>query len=113
MDPDQIRRRAPVLWLFMGLLVVLVCVLGVLQYRWIGEISIDEQKQRQYDLQAATNKLGNAFNSELGMTADDLQPSEQQVQEMGGPKAYERRFSEWRAAAAHPHMFRRIAVAAP
>jgi len=30
MDPDQIRRRAPALWLFMGLLVVLVCVLAVL-----------------------------------------------------------------------------------
>ena len=55
MDPDQIRRRAPVLWLFVALLVVLVCVLAVLQYNWIGEISVNEQKQRQYDLQTAAN----------------------------------------------------------
>ena len=30
------------LWLFMALLVALVCVLAVLQYNWIGEISVDE-----------------------------------------------------------------------
>ena len=110
MDPDQIRRRAPVLWLFMALLVVLVCVLGVLQYKWIGEISVDEQKQRQYDLQAAANKLSSAFNTEIGSAAEALQPSEQQVQEMGRQKAYESRYSEWHAAAAHPRLFRRIAV---
>ena len=112
MDPDQIRRRAPVLWLFMGLLVVLVCVLAVLQYNWIGEISVDERKQRQYDLQAAANKLSSAFNTELTNAAEALQPSEQQVEEMGRQKAYESRYGEWRASAAHPRMFRRIAVAA-
>src|SRR5579862_8657756 len=110
MDPDQIRRRAPVLWLFMALLVVLVCVLGVLQYYWIGEISVDEQKQRQYDLQAAANKLSNAFNTELATAAEAIQPSEQQVQEMGRQKAYESRYSEWHAAATHPRLFRRAAV---
>jgi signal transduction histidine kinase len=110
MDPDQIRRRAPVLWLFMALLVILVCVLGVLQYKWIGEISIDEQKQRQYDLQAAANKLSSAFNTELTTAAEAIQPSEQQVQEMGKQKAYESRYREWHAAAVHPRIFRRMAV---
>lgn len=112
MDPDQIRRRAPLLWLFMGLLVVLVCVLAVLQFNWIGEISVDEKNQREYDLQAAANKLSSAFNAELSATAEAIQPSESQVQEMGRQKAYERRFSEWRASAAHPRLFRRAAVAA-
>jgi len=112
MDPDQIRRRAPVLWLFVALLVVLVCVLGVLQYKWIGEISVDEQKQRQYDLQAAASKLSYAFNTELTTATEALQPSEQQVQEMGRQKAYENRYGEWHAAAAHPRMFRRAAVVA-
>src|SRR5579862_7320186 len=107
MDPDQIRRRAPVLWLFMALLVALVCVLGALQYYWIGEISVAEQKQRQYDLQAAANKLSSSFNAELNTTAEALQPSEQQVQEMGRQKSYESRYSEWHAAAAHPRLFRR------
>jgi signal transduction histidine kinase len=110
MDPDQIRRRAPVLWLFMALLVALVCVLAVLQYNWIGEISNNEQKQRQYDLQAAANKLSNAFNAELNSAAEALQPSDQQVQLMGRQKAYESRFADWRASAAHPRLFRRVAV---
>ena len=110
MDPDQIRRRAPVLWLFMGLLVVLVCVLAVLQYRWIGEISTNEQKVHQADLQAAANKLSSAFNAELNTAAEALQPSDQQVQEMGRQKAYETRYSAWRTSAMHPLLFRRIAV---
>jgi signal transduction histidine kinase len=110
MDPDQIRRSAPVLWLFMALLVVLVCVLAVLQYKWIGEISLSEQKQRQYDLQAAANKLSGDFNAELNAAAQALQPDDQQVQDLGSLKAYENRYTEWRASAAHPRLFRRIAV---
>src|SRR5579864_2851285 len=110
MDPDQIRRRAPVLWLFMGLLVVLVCVLAVLQYKWIGEISANEQKIRQDDLQTAANKLSSDFNAELSAAAAALQPDDQQVQELGRQKAYESRYSEWRASAPHPRLFRRVAV---
>ena len=113
MDPDQIRRRAPVLWLFMGLLVVLVCVLAVLQYNWIGEISVNEQKQVQYDLQAAVNKLSSAFNTDLSAAADALQPTDVQVQEMGREKAYESRYSQWKSTAAHPRMFRRAALVIP
>ncbi|MBZ5636264.1 MAG: HAMP domain-containing histidine kinase [Acidobacteriia bacterium] len=113
MDPDQIRRRAPVLWLFVGLLVVLVCVLAVLQYRWIGEISANEQKKHQDDLQAAANKLSSDFNAELSTAAAALQPDDQQVQELGRQKAYESRYSAWYASAPHRGVFRRVAVVAP
>ena len=98
------------LWLFMGLLVVLVCVLAVLQYKWIGEISASEQKQRQYDLQAAANNLSSAFNAELNTSAAALQPSDQQVQDLGRTKAYENRYTAWRASARIRGMFRRVAV---
>jgi len=94
----------------MALLVALVCVLAVLQYNWIGEISVDEQKQRQYDLQASANKLSSTFNAELSAAAEALQPNDQQVQEVGRQKAYEARYAAWRASAAHPRLFRRAAV---
>jgi signal transduction histidine kinase len=112
MDPEQIRRRAPALWLFMGLLVVLVCVLAVLQYQWIGEISANEQKVRQADLQAAANKLSSDFNGEINAAAAALQPDDQHVQELGRQKAYEARYSDWHASAAHPRLFRSVAVVA-
>src|SRR5258705_7932728 len=111
MDPDQIRRRAPALWLFMGLLVVLVCVLAVLQYNWIGDISANEQKKRQDDLQAAANKLSGDFNAQISIAGETLQPDEPEVQEVGRQKAYENRYREWRASAPHPELFRRIAMA--
>ena len=110
MDLDQIRRRAPLLWLFMGILVILVCVLAGLQYYWIGEISSNEQKRRQDALQAQVNKLGGDFNSEINTAAAALQPDEQQVQEMGRAKAYGLRYTEWHASAPHPLLFRRVAI---
>ena len=110
MDPDQIRRRAPVLWLMMGLLVVLVCVLAVLQYYWIGEISTNEQKQRQNDLQISINRLSANFNIELNTAAQNLQPDEQQIQQWGREKAYENRYAQWQSTAMHPRLFRRIGV---
>ncbi len=110
MDPEQIRRRAPVLWLFMGLLVVLVCVLAVLQYRWIGEISTNEQKIQQNDLQTAANKLSSDFNNEINTAAAALQPDDKQVDELGRQMAYETRYSQWRASAVHPRLFRNVAV---
>ena len=113
MDPDQIRRRAPVLWLFMGLLVVLVCVLAVLQYKWIGEISANEQKRRQDDLQAAANKLSSDFNAELNAAAAALQPDDQEVQDLGRYAAYQKHYREWRGSAVHRRLFRSVAVVAP
>src|SRR3954463_10215071 len=113
MDPGQIRQRAPVLWLFMGLLVVLVWVLAVLQYRWIGEISANEQKQRQVDLQTASNRLGGAFNAEISAATQALQPDEEQIHELGRTKAYESRYSAWRASAQHPRLFRRAGLVYP
>jgi signal transduction histidine kinase len=110
MDLDQIRLRAPVLWLFMGILVVLVCVLAGLQYYWIGEISSTEQKRLQDDLQAQINKLGSDFNAEINNAAMALQPDEQQVQDLGPEKAYELRYTAWRSSALHPLLFRRIAL---
>jgi signal transduction histidine kinase len=94
----------------MALLVVLVCVLAVLQYSWIGEISVNEQKQVQYDLQAAANKVSSAFNAELNTAAEALQPDDSQVEQMGREKAYESRYGAWRTSAAHPRLFSRVAV---
>ena len=110
MDLDQIRRRAPALWLFMGILVILVCVLAGLQYYWIGEISSTEQKRLQDDLQSQVNKLGGDFNAEINTAAAALQPDDQQVQAMGPEKAYELRYAAWHSSSTHPLLFRRIAL---
>ena len=104
MDLDQIRRRAPVLWLFMGILVVLVCVLAGLQYYWIGEISVNRtEKALQDDLQAQVNKLGSDFNAEMNNAAAALQPDDQQVQDLGRGKGLPSCvMRHWRASAPHP-----------
>ena len=97
----------------MGLLVVLVCVLAVLQYRWIGEISANEKKRQQDDLVAGANKLSSDFNAELNAAAAALQPDDQEVRELGRYAAYEKHYREWRESAIHRRIFRSVAVVAP
>lgn len=94
----------------MGILVILVCVLAGLQYYWIGEISSNEQKRLQDDLQAQVNKLSADFNAEISTAAAALQPEDQQVEAVGRERAYESRYAAWRAAAPHPRLFRRIGL---
>ena len=97
----------------MGLLVVLVCVLAVLQYNWIGEISAAEQKKQQDVLQAETNKLSLDFNGEIDRAVAELQPDDQEAQALGPLKAYETRYAKWRDTTRHQHLFRRITVVRP
>src|ERR1035437_7381024 len=60
------NRRATLSWLFVGGLFVLCDVLGVLQYRWIGEVSVAARDRLRGSLQASLNRLSQDFNSEIG-----------------------------------------------
>jgi signal transduction histidine kinase len=97
----------------MGLLVILVCVLAGLQYYWIGELSTNEKKTLQNDLQAEVNKVSGDFNAELNAAVAELPTDDQQVAAAGRRKAYEARYMAWRASAPHPLLFRRLAVVYP
>src|SRR5208282_416450 len=52
-------------WLSLGVLITLVGVLGLLQYRWIGEISQMEKKKLQDYMQSSLNEVSRDFSSEL------------------------------------------------
>ncbi len=71
-------------WLSLALFVVLVCVLGVLQYRWIGGISQTEQRKLQDDLQSSlTRRISIDFNSELNRACVALLPTDADVDQAG------------------------------
>lgn len=98
-------------WASMGVLVVLVCALGVLQYRWIGEISEAEQKKLREDLRTGLSDISRDFNSELSGAVTALTPSQSQVQKRGREQAYADQYASWTNSAAHPGIFARIAIA--
>src|SRR5215469_9422506 len=59
------RGRAVSSWLFLGTLFVLCGVLGVLQYRWIGEVSVAARERMRGSLQTSLNRVSQDFNSEI------------------------------------------------
>lgn len=110
MNFGSIGYRPLLLWLSLAVLVILVCVLGVLQYPWIAEISEIEQKKLQDYLQSSINAISRDFNLELNRACDALLSTDAEVKELGRERAYERRYSQWKHSTRNSNLFDRIAL---
>jgi signal transduction histidine kinase len=97
-------------WISLSVLVVLVCVLGFLQYRWIGDISHMERKKLQDTLQSSLNEVSRDFNTELAVAASALMPTNAEADRLGREQAYEHHYTQWKNSSATPRLFSRIAI---
>ncbi|MBS1791799.1 MAG: HAMP domain-containing histidine kinase [Acidobacteria bacterium] len=61
----EIRRRTSLMILVIAALLLLLPLLAVLQYRWLGEVSQAERERMQSNLRASAEKLCADFDSEL------------------------------------------------
>jgi signal transduction histidine kinase len=104
-EPNQ--RRAVLSWLFVGALLALCGVLGVLQYRWIGEVSLAARDRLRGSLQASLDRLSRDFNSEIATACRALLPANSSETELAA------RFEQWKKTAGHGQIFRAIAIAQP
>jgi signal transduction histidine kinase len=102
-EPNQ--RRAVLSWLFVGTLLVLCGVLGVLQYRWIGEVSLAERDRLRGSLQASLDRLSRDFNSEIAAACRALVPANSSETE------FATRYGQWKKTARDGQIFRAIAIA--
>ncbi len=98
-------------WLFVGALIALCGVLGVLQYRWIGEVSVAERERLQGSLEAGLNRLSQEFNAEIAAACRALLPSNFQSGSEAIEPLVEARYEQWKTAGRHAGLFRRIAIA--
>jgi len=112
MASQKRRRRVFDSWLFLGALLALCGVLAVLQYRWLGEVSVAARERLHGSLQATLFRLSQGLNTELTATFGGLIPPNGQ----GDPQAMQRdlvaRYQEWEAGH-NPQIFRQIAMAIP
>ena len=106
-EPNQ--RRAVLSWLFVGTLLVLCGVLGVLQYRWIGEVSLAARDRLRGSLQASLDHLSQDFNSEIAEACRSLVPANTPPSEV----ELATRFEQWRKTAGQGQIFRALAIAQP
>ena len=113
MDVEKIKRRALFSWVSMGVLAALVCILALLQYQWIGELSEAERKKLQESLQAGLGEVSRDFNQELNAACAALTPTGEQVDQMGRKGAYEARYAQWKESTTHAQIFERIPSETP
>ncbi len=113
MDNDKNRRYARLSWVFVGVLVLLLAALGILQYRWIGEVSVAERQRLRTSLQASLHRLSQDFNAELSAAVSGLIPYPTQFEEMERLDAYAAAYQQWKGSSPHTRLFRRMGVAVP
>jgi signal transduction histidine kinase len=107
------QRRAVLSWLFIGLVVGLSLTLGILQYRWIGEVSRADADRMRSSLDSALRRVSLDFNSELTAACSALLPDSFSKEEAGDEKAYELRYAKWRESGRYKGFFRHIALVVP
>ena len=92
-------------WLEIGSLVLLCGILGALQYRWIGEVSVAEKQRLETTLQSGLNRLSQEFNDEISLLCLALV--------RGDDADYLARLNAWRESGHHPGMLRAAYIARP
>lgn len=108
---DKGRRRRLLSWLFVGALFVLCGVLGVLQYRWIDEVSVASHERLRGSLQASLHRLSHDFNSEITAACRSLLPAAAPTDERTSEAELAGRFEQWKKTNGRARIFRRIALA--
>jgi len=111
MDSRKNRRTELRSWIMVAALTALCLVLGGLQYKWIGDVSVAERERMRNTLRGSLQRLSRDFNSELIGAAAALVPPLRPGRTPEDLVGYPERFQRWRPSARHPRLFRRLAVA--
>jgi signal transduction histidine kinase len=113
MNSGKHRRRTTLSWLFVAGLFVLCGVLGVLQYRWIGEVSMAARDRLRGSLQASLNRLSLDFSTELAAACRALLPEGPGPDSKADESEVAERYAQWKKTSRHSGLFRHIAIAEP
>src|SRR5690349_14119476 len=79
----QSRRRKVPSWLYAIGLLILPTIRGVLQYRWLGEISIAERERLQRSVQQSVFQVREDVNSEIASLCQALAPGGSETDDPG------------------------------
>lgn len=92
-------------------LILLVLLLGTLQYRWLGQVSEAERAQLQRSLAARANEFAHEFDREIALAYDQLTIDRTALD--GDPwPAVGARYDAWHERAMFPGMVRALYLAA-
>jgi signal transduction histidine kinase len=107
------KRRSRLSWISMGTLLALCMVLGGLQYRWVGEVSLAERHRLKSGLQASLNRLSRELNTEISAACAAVMPAPRPGAREPREEEYTARYLQWRDSIQHEPVFRSIGRAVP
>ncbi len=104
----QEKRNNRLSWLITSLLVILVAVLGALQYRWLGQVAEANRLQSKAALDTAVQRFAEDFNDELSRLLVALKAGRlTRHRDLLGPAAA-RALEDWRDTADFPELVQGI-----
>jgi hypothetical protein len=109
---DRNKRRALLSWLFVAALLALCGVLGALQYRWLGAVSVAERDRLSKNLQTSLDRMSQDFNSELAAATQAIGPVTAQT-DADLSSELPVRYEQWRKSSRQGQLLSRIALAEP
>src|SRR5438270_7677996 len=112
MASETSKRRPMTSWIFVGALFLLCGVLGVLQYQWIGEVSVAARDRLQTTLQANLVRLSLDFNSEIASACRGLLPPGGPAEPADLESEIVSRMEGWKKSS-HAQAVRRVAMVVP
>lgn len=108
---EKNRRQAIFSRLFVAALFVLLGILGVLQYRWLGEVSEATHERLQGSLRASLARVSHEFNSEIAAVCRQLIPTSSEGDAATQELEVAAHYAQWKKSTRHGRMFHRIAIA--
>jgi signal transduction histidine kinase len=111
MQPD--RRKPWISWVFVCALFASCATLGILQYQWIGEVSVAAGDRLRAALQVNLAQLSRDLNSEVTSRMRGLSPSAPPSTAAEAQTAVEERYTDWKKAPHGGKLLRRIGLATP
>src|SRR5512141_794613 len=98
-------------WLFLLVLTLLSLCLGVLQYRWVGEVSRAERERLHGSLESSLNRLALEFNTEMTGACAALMGAGPEPDPKLREEQYASRYAHWKESARHEGMVRGVWLA--
>ena len=97
------------LTLLSAILLILLPALAVLQYRWVGQVSVAERERMQRNLRTAAVQFRDSFDAEVGRAFGSLQVGANTARD-GFSEQYSDRYEAWLATAEWPDLVANVFV---
>jgi signal transduction histidine kinase len=113
MSAGNKRRHWWVSWIFAGSVVALSLSLGILQYRWLGEVSLAERDRIRGSLQTSLSRVSQDFNADLTSVCLAIYPDRPVSIAKERHAEYAARFAQTRDTHRHGRMLKAFYLAVP